>query len=249
MDPFIFLSPHLDDVVLSCGGIIRDMQQRGWDVQVWTIFAGDPPKGDLTPFARSLHDRWGIKEKNMRTRREEDARACRILGVEYFHFGFPDCIYRLYPEDGQPVIKGEDDLFTPSQREETSLFEEVVNKLRAKLPERYSLVFPLTLGGHIDHLLTRKAAAVLQSSFWSYADYPYAEAAREAEKELVSKSSRVEVFNFGKPELETWLDAVAAYESQISTFWQSIVEMRRKITHYWESGGGKKLWFFDQASF
>ena len=245
MEPCIFLSPHLDDVVLSCGGMIREMQRKGREVQVWTIFAGDPPGEELTPFARSLHERWGIKEKNMNIRREEDANACRILGVEYFHFEFPDCIYRTFPHDAQPVIRGEEDLFNPGERDEVLLFQEIIKRLAEKLPEKYCLVVPLTLGGHIDHILTRRAASVLQPFFWSYADYPYAEAAREAEKKLVSKSSRTEEFEFGEKELEVWLEAVAAYKSQISTFWESIAEMRRKISAYWQSGGGKRLWFFD----
>ena len=162
MEICIFLSPHLDDVVLSCGGMIREMLQQGRRVQVWTIFAGDPPGEELTPFARSLHERWGIADMNMAVRRSEDIRACRVLGVDHLHFDFPDCIYRTFPQDGLPVIQSEEDLFTPSARQEAFLLEQVVKKLSEKLASDCSLVAPLTLGGHIDHLLTRRAAAILQ---------------------------------------------------------------------------------------
>ena len=53
----------------------------------------------------------------------------------------------------------------------------------------------------------------------------------------------MEQFEFGEQELMAWLNAVAAYESQISTFWDSLTEMRSRIRAYWQAGGGKKLWF------
>ena len=56
---WIYLSPHLDDAVLSCGGLIWEQVQLGERVEIWTIFAGDPPAEMLTPFAEELHTRWG----------------------------------------------------------------------------------------------------------------------------------------------------------------------------------------------
>jgi len=40
---WIYLSPHLDDAVLSCGGIIWQQVQSGHQVEIWTICAADPP--------------------------------------------------------------------------------------------------------------------------------------------------------------------------------------------------------------
>ena len=77
--PIIFLSPHLDDAVLSCGGMIYQLAQAGQAVQVITIFAGDPPPGLLSPFAQSLHDRW---QAGSVARRSEDIEALTLLGAE-----------------------------------------------------------------------------------------------------------------------------------------------------------------------
>ena len=41
---------------------------------------------------------------------------------------------------------------------------------------------------------------------------------------------------------QAWQDAVAAYQSQISTFWGSEWEMREAIGGYWATGGGCSLW-------
>ena len=46
----IFLAPHLDDVVLSCGGQIFLETEAGNSVLVVTIMAGDPPQRTLTTF-------------------------------------------------------------------------------------------------------------------------------------------------------------------------------------------------------
>ena len=36
---WIYLSPHLDDAVYSCGGMLWEQVQRGVQAEVWTIFA------------------------------------------------------------------------------------------------------------------------------------------------------------------------------------------------------------------
>jgi len=57
---WVFLSPHLDDAVLSCGGFIFELIQKGERVEICTICAGDPPPGELSPLAEMLHQRWGV---------------------------------------------------------------------------------------------------------------------------------------------------------------------------------------------
>ena len=55
---WIYLSPHFDDVALSCGGLLWEQAQAGEGASVWTICAGEVPAGQLSPFAQSLHERW-----------------------------------------------------------------------------------------------------------------------------------------------------------------------------------------------
>ena len=40
---WIYLSPHFDDAVLSCGGVIFEQSRQGIQTEIWTIFAGSPP--------------------------------------------------------------------------------------------------------------------------------------------------------------------------------------------------------------
>ena len=66
----LFLSPHFDDVALSCGGTVALAAADG-PTHVVTVFAAQPP-GDLNDFARFQHDRWGTREDTVNRRREED---------------------------------------------------------------------------------------------------------------------------------------------------------------------------------
>src|SRR5512139_3118661 len=77
---WIYLSPHLDDAALSCGGLIWEQVHAGDTVSVWTICAGDPPNGSLSPFAEALHARWQSGIEAAVLRREEDVTSCLLLG-------------------------------------------------------------------------------------------------------------------------------------------------------------------------
>src|SRR3989304_1899066 len=90
----VYLSPHLDDALLSCGGLVAQQVAGGDEVTVFTVCAGDSPVGELTPFAYELHRRWGGAGSPMGLRRAEDLVACGRLGASVVHLGFADAIYR-----------------------------------------------------------------------------------------------------------------------------------------------------------
>jgi len=107
MQIWVFLSSHFDDVVLSAGGLVWELTQRGDEVEIWTICAGDPPSDKpLTDYAQLLHGFWNIGEDVPRKRSLEDADCCEVLGVTTFRrFTVPDNIYRYLPGTVVPVIK------------------------------------------------------------------------------------------------------------------------------------------------
>jgi LmbE family N-acetylglucosaminyl deacetylase len=81
----IFLSPHPDDAVLSCGGWIDQLAQDGERPLVLTVFGGDRPAAvPLSAFARSLHERWQLGDDAPARRRDEDRAACDRLGCYSF---------------------------------------------------------------------------------------------------------------------------------------------------------------------
>lgn len=240
---WVFLSPHLDDAVLSCGGFIFELIQQGEKVEICTICAGDPPLGELSPLAEMLHQRWGVTaQASQVTRRAEDIAACQILGATPFHLDIPDCIYRRNSENGQPLISSNKALFQPLPPAEYPLASQLAKRLAAHIPSSSRIVCPLTLGGHIDHHLTRKAAELLARPLWYYADYPYLLQHAGQLHEYIAPDWQIEQISISLNACRAWQDAVACYQSQISTFWASMDEMRNAICHYWQKGGGSTLW-------
>ena len=58
---WIYISPHFDDAVLSCGGLIFEQARQGIPVEIWTICAGDAPPGPLSQLAQDCHVQWGTQ--------------------------------------------------------------------------------------------------------------------------------------------------------------------------------------------
>lgn len=238
---WIFLSPHLDDAVLSCGGLIWQQVQAGSRVEIWTICAGDPPAGERPPFALSLEKRWQTGADAVAARRLEDEAACKRLGARAAHFTLPDCIYRRLP-DGSPLVNDEDDLWQPLPPGELPLAERLAGQIAARLPRRCRLVAPLSLGNHVDHRLVRAAAMRLQRSLRFYVDYPYADRPGARIQTYVEPAWHRERYALSTGALEAWQAAVACYASQISSLWSGLDEMCFSLAKFFNQGGGGILW-------
>ncbi len=237
---WIYLSPHLDDVALSCGGLIWEQARLGEQIEIWTVCAGDPPGNfPLTPFAQELHARWRTGPEAIVQRRHEERAACRALHAMPRLLDVPDCIYRRLP-GGRPLIGGEEDLW--NARPETDLVNSLADRLAREAPADAALVSPLGLGHHVDHRLTRSAAERLKQPLYYYADYPYVQHGERQATEPQRQRVSVAV---GPAGLAAWQAAVAEYRSQISTFWPGVEEMRAALRDYWSRGGGASLEYQD----
>ena len=93
----------------------------------------------------------------MAARRAEDIAACQILGADWLHLTVPDCIYRFDPQSGSPLYQSDPDIFGDVHVAESGLVQALVARLRS-LPPAEQVIAPLTVGHHVDHLLTRNAA-------------------------------------------------------------------------------------------
>jgi LmbE family N-acetylglucosaminyl deacetylase len=240
----IYLSPHLDDAIFSCGGWIWEQTQAGEEVEIWTICAGDPPPGLLSDFARSLHQSWDIVEDAVQIRRAEDLQACQILGAVPKHLPFQDCIYRSSPA-GEAYYQTGEDIFGGLDPRESDLIDEISAMLGELIPADVELIVPLGIGNHVDHDLTRKAASRLDRKVYYYADYPYA---REEEGqeilEIMSNSQewRGMQARISKQGLNQWWQGARAYRSQISTFWEDEGDLQQQLADFSSFLGGFKRW-------
>jgi LmbE family N-acetylglucosaminyl deacetylase len=237
---WIYLSPHFDDAVLSCGGLIWEQSSRGLPVEVWTICAGDAPPGPLAALALRCHREWGTgsAEETLALRRREDQEAARILGAAVRHFTTPDCIYRRSPE-GDALYPVE--IFIPLPAAEVNLDDKIATELAAELDADDVLVCPLTIGGHPDHVLTRGAAERLGRPLRYYADIPYLLDHPETLEPAVS-GMKTELHPVSEAGLAAWQAGIAAYASQIPVLFGDADKMQVKISNFLSNCHGIRLW-------
>ncbi len=239
---WVFLSPHLDDVAISCAGLAWELSQQGHPVSVWSICAGKPPSGPLSEFAESLHTRWETGSQAVRIRRLEDRRSCRRMGALPVHLNIPDCIYRRAGSPPAPLYPSLQALFGPLHPAEQPLVRRLTRRLLRRLPAETQVVAPLALGSHVDHQLTRQAAEQTGHTIYYYADYPYAAQESGRLDTLLQAGWQSQVWSVSPPALQAWVAAVWDHQSQISTFWSGLADLQATIAAYCEQMGGVRLW-------
>src|SRR5262245_20422603 len=92
------VSPHLDDAVLSLGASISSWSRSGDAVDVVTVFAGDTTS---TRPAGTWDQRAGFETEGdaVRSRREEDRRACGLVGATPTWLPFSEALYESAHDD------------------------------------------------------------------------------------------------------------------------------------------------------
>jgi len=239
---WIYLSPHFDDVAYSCGGLLWEQSNEGDRVHIWTICGGKPLEDDLSPFASFKHETWETVGDAVAIRRREDLKACSELGAEALHFQILDCIYRKDPQSGEFLYDSEQSLWGPLHPSDQRLIQLLRIEFAKKLPERAQVVSPLALGDHVDHRLTRTVAESLGRPLLYYADFPYVLRANEHLHDLKRRGWTQIIRPISPDGLRTWENAIAAYLTQISTFWRDVEEMRAVLRDYVRNAGGVSLW-------
>jgi len=250
----VYLSPHLDDAVLSCGGTIYAQACRGERVLVVTVFAASPLDPDLTPFARELGERWGGAADPVAARRAEDCAALARLGARGLHLSYLDCVYRRHPDTGEPLYPTVDDIFAEIHPAEATLADTLYHDLCRRLTAGCRLVLyaPLGAGHHVDHQLVRQVAVRLQADGAQvelYEDWPYADDATAVARALDGEQGRWRrrVSLLSEEALIAKANAVACYASQISTFWPDLEAMRRALreqaARVGAGGLGEGFWY------
>jgi LmbE family N-acetylglucosaminyl deacetylase len=244
----VYLSPHLDDAALSCGGAIATNLAQGARVLIVTLCtAAPPPEGPFNAVAREFHGQWNLEAADvLRVRLAEDRLAMERLGADYFWAGLLDAIYRV-PD----AYNSRETLFnTPVPAD--SLFADLrrlCGALRARVPHA-TFYAPLGIGNHVDHLITYDVACeTAQPSLAFYEDVHYVLQPGAREQRLAALGARhtpqVIAIDHG---LACKISAIAAYESQVRELFGGSDPMARAITDYASSlmpesaGYGERVW-------
>jgi LmbE family N-acetylglucosaminyl deacetylase len=232
----VYLSPHLDDAAYSCGGLIYQQTLRGDEVQILTVCSADPALDVRSDLINELHQRWGTPEDAYRARREEDQRASKLLGASVEYLGFLDAIYRRDALGGV-LYASDPELFGTLRIEDQSEVDRLQRKL-SNISDACVLYSPLGLGDHVDHQLTRNAAELSGRPLNYYWDFPYSlQVKNPGEGKKIPAGTRKN-HRLERAELDAWQAAIACYSSQISTFWENEIQIRRDLErHLFRMGG------------
>ncbi|MEA3337941.1 MAG: PIG-L family deacetylase [Chloroflexota bacterium] len=173
----IYLSPHFDDVVLSCGGQIAQRTLEGKTVIVSTVFAGVPGQKTLSPFARAIHSQPGAPQDSVEGRRKENQDALDILQAAWRPGLYLDCVYRKNAQGKRWLYDSEEAIYGPVAAEESELAMELAQVFASLAPAPTDCVLyaSLAIGHHVDHQLVRDAALILHNQDYNvlfYEDYP-----------------------------------------------------------------------------
>lgn len=174
----LILSPHPDDAVLSCGGTLARLRRLGHQVTVVTVFAGEPAKTELAPFARRHVELWGGVANPWRLRQAEDVQALRVLGARGMYGQHPDAPFRHHPVTGRWLYQDNAALFGPVDPCEGDLPQQLAGEVSTLAPPEGTVVYvPLGVGHHVDHQLLAATGHHLRRwgyrVFW-YEEFPYA---------------------------------------------------------------------------
>jgi LmbE family N-acetylglucosaminyl deacetylase len=176
---YLYVSPHLDDVALSAGGLVHAHVQAGHEVLVASLCTQDPPHAaSRSPLAAQFHEKWGHAELSYEERRHEDRAACAVLGARSVHLDLPDAIYRGSVELGQ--YANVEALFENIPAWDEPFSTSAAHALELLIAERRpSAIFgPLAVGRHVDHQHVLRALWLLRDHLAApvtlYEDQPYA---------------------------------------------------------------------------
>ena len=171
---WIYLSPHLDDVVLSVGGLIWEQVQAGDTAEDLVDHRRRPSTAALHAFCRRTARPLGYR------RRPGFASAPRRRPAGLPADWAPERATARCQTASTGACRTESRLLANAttfsgrfRREKACAAGKSRDWIAAALPAEARLVSPMTLGGHIDHQLVRSAAESLGRPVWYYADYPY----------------------------------------------------------------------------
>ena len=224
----VVISPHLDDAIMSVGGTIATAVRAGAAVEVLTVF-GYGPLSNTPAGPWDSKSGFGTEAEACRVRREEDRKACRIVGAtpHWLDFGAEP-----YERRGSP--------------------QEILSAVAAAIAGADCVLIPGFPLVHPDHaeLARLLLAGRLNSRIGLYAEQPYmywerrktppdmrAHALEDIVGRLEWTRRRV-----GREERRLKSRAVRSYRSQLYQLGLSRLGLFRMFWHESSQGGEAMAW-------
>lgn len=234
-DLFIFISPHLDDAVLSCGGLLEALHTHRKESLVITVFtqASEAPHIRFAKNFLSL-SRYSDAHRLFLDRRKEDVKATRMMGAAFVHFNYIDAAWRVRMYDQTAwfsryikyfpsithIYGGPKSIFSgiPAARDNiliSHITEKLHEYLAKKKHQRILIFAPLGIGGHVDHVIIRTISTNLGYPVLFWEDFPY-NANPDSRTVFFSKNINYTfLFSIHSDDTATKYNAIRSYKSQV----------------------------------
>lgn len=178
----IFISPHFDDAVLSCGTLLSQLSGKT-SITIVNVFT----KAHKKPY--TLSARMFLRESGMSDatalydeRLAEDKRALSHFNARVINLGLEDAIFRLKKQPGflARILPEFGHIYPTYQwhvvkaiASQDHAVSELTNALK-KFADKNTIVFaPYAIGHHVDHQIVRKVCEKLFTNLILYSDFPY----------------------------------------------------------------------------
>lgn len=185
----IFISPHLDDAILSAGGLLSSLSGKTKIIviNVFTKSVDDKPTLSAWKYVKAM--RYKKAKKLYEDRRKEDKKAFAQINITPINLGFTEALWRkktgmiantlgkllpefcsIYPIYRLHITAGK------IAKADEKIMAEITKQITVIITqEKDPVIFaPLGIGKHVDHCIVRKICANAFGKkviYWS--DFPY----------------------------------------------------------------------------
>ena len=235
-DHFIFISPHLDDAVLSCCLLLENLKEANKQVSIITVFTNAtlPP---YTNDALNFVNKSGYQFADLlfQARKEENIKVLKFLKLNYRHLDFTDAAFRKTKLNKKFQAKQIFPMFTPQRMfvypnfkklfsgKVSILDNELIKKLKVIIRKQVKelklkkilIVAPLGIGGHVDHIIIRQLARELKFRVLFWSDFPYNTHKKLVEGFFSKEKGFEQLFTIKVPEKTEKYKVIKFYKSQI----------------------------------
>ena len=219
----LVLSPHLDDAVLSVGGLLAQEATVSEVLTLCTKLPLEQPEAMAT----------------VQKRQKEDTLAMKELGVSYRHLDELDAYHRRHlAKRVYPTLPS---LFAGINGNDPLTAKKIAELIASGAKSEDTLLCPLGVGAHVDHLLCAGAGALLKNRGYNvlfYEDFPYIRNASKSEVEQrlfdVAPNIQWKSLELNAP-IDKKTKLVEIYESQVKTLFGTKENLREALsTHPFE---------------
>lgn len=166
----VYVSPHFDDVVASCGGRIHQQINQGKSILIVTVFSaseGIKPQVEHAGMTGAL---------DYELRQREDRMAMQLLACDYLWLEYPEFLFRHKNQWLRYGLRYRD---TAANRSLCTKLTKDLNDI-CQISRCSDLTLPLGVGQHMDHQIVFKAGADMSDTkgrdytLSYYEELPYA---------------------------------------------------------------------------